>query len=313
MVQRGRRAVYEPDAHAWEKPTPTNETEYRRKVRMFEHCWLIVLRGRMMRRLGPLYWLEIVSHRLLRYGSGILHVVLLATSIALVDARLVLRRRARGAAAAAPRGARGCRHRALLRARHVGDARRARQLPPPRRARHLGRRGRDAVNRALDVAIAGVGLVVTSPVLALGAVAVKLEDGGPVLYRQTRVGKDGADFELLKLRTMVVGAERQGAGFAVDRGDTPDHAGGPAAAPAERRRAAAALERRPRRHVGDRPAADAPLPGRRLRRAPAPPPRREAGHHRLGADPRPRRRCRGPSGSSSTSGTCATTTGRPTS
>jgi cellulose synthase/poly-beta-1,6-N-acetylglucosamine synthase-like glycosyltransferase len=84
MVQRGRRAVYEPAALAFEKPTPTNETEYRRKVRMFEHCWLIVLRGKMLRRLGPLYLLEIVSHRLLRYGSGILHVVLLATSIALV-------------------------------------------------------------------------------------------------------------------------------------------------------------------------------------------------------------------------------------
>jgi cellulose synthase/poly-beta-1,6-N-acetylglucosamine synthase-like glycosyltransferase len=84
MVQRGRRAVYEPDAHAWEKPTPTNETEYRRKVRMFEHCWLIVLRGKMLRRLGPVYGLEIVSHRLLRYGSGILHVVLLAASLALV-------------------------------------------------------------------------------------------------------------------------------------------------------------------------------------------------------------------------------------
>jgi cellulose synthase/poly-beta-1,6-N-acetylglucosamine synthase-like glycosyltransferase len=84
MVQRGRRAVYEPQAHAWEKPTPSNETEYRRKVRMFEHCWLIVLRGKMLRRLGPLYALEIVSHRLLRYGSGLLHVVLLATSLALV-------------------------------------------------------------------------------------------------------------------------------------------------------------------------------------------------------------------------------------
>ena len=83
MVQHGRRAVYEPAAHAWEKPTPSNETEYRRKVRMFEHCWLIVLRGKMLRRLGPLYLLEIVSHRLLRYGSGILHVVLLATSLAL--------------------------------------------------------------------------------------------------------------------------------------------------------------------------------------------------------------------------------------
>jgi len=75
------------------------------------------------------------------------------------------------------------------------------------------------VNRALDVAIAGTGLVVTSPVLAFGALAVKLEDRGPVLYKQVRVGKDGADFELLKLRTMVVGAERQGAGFAVDKGD----------------------------------------------------------------------------------------------
>jgi cellulose synthase/poly-beta-1,6-N-acetylglucosamine synthase-like glycosyltransferase len=83
MVQHGRRAVYEPGAQAFEKPTPSNETEYRRKVRMFEHCWLIVLRGRMLRRLGPLYLLEIVSHRLLRYGSGILHVILLATSIAL--------------------------------------------------------------------------------------------------------------------------------------------------------------------------------------------------------------------------------------
>jgi len=75
------------------------------------------------------------------------------------------------------------------------------------------------MNRALDLAIAGLGLAVASPVLGLAALAIKLEDGGPVLYRQPRVGKDGADFELLKLRTMVVGAERQGAGFAVNEGD----------------------------------------------------------------------------------------------
>ena len=55
--------------------------------------------------------------------------------------------------------------------------------------------------------------------LALAVLAIKLEDGGPVLYRQRRVGKDGVDFELIKLRTMIVGAERQGAGFAVDRDD----------------------------------------------------------------------------------------------
>ena len=76
------------------------------------------------------------------------------------------------------------------------------------------------MNRALDVAIAGAGLALASPVLALGALAVKLGDGGPVLFRQTRVGKDGKDFELLKLRTMVVGADAQGAGYAVDKGDS---------------------------------------------------------------------------------------------
>jgi len=61
--------------------------------------------------------------------------------------------------------------------------------------------------------------VVSAPLLGLAAIAIKLEDGGPVLYRQERVGKDGVDFELLKLRTMVVDAERLGAGYAVDRGD----------------------------------------------------------------------------------------------
>jgi len=75
------------------------------------------------------------------------------------------------------------------------------------------------VNRALDVAGATLGLALTSPALAAAALAIKLEDGGPVLYRQERVGRDGEPFELLKLRTMVVGAEQIGAGFAVDRGD----------------------------------------------------------------------------------------------
>jgi lipopolysaccharide/colanic/teichoic acid biosynthesis glycosyltransferase len=75
------------------------------------------------------------------------------------------------------------------------------------------------MNRAADLAIAGGALLVASPVLALAALAVKLEDGGPVLYRQTRVGRDGADFELLKLRTMVMGAETMGAGLSVNHGD----------------------------------------------------------------------------------------------
>jgi cellulose synthase/poly-beta-1,6-N-acetylglucosamine synthase-like glycosyltransferase len=87
MVQRGRRAVYDSDALAFEKPTPELETEYRRKVRMFEHCWLIVLRGRMLRRLPPGYLVKILSHRHLRYASGLLHLLLLATNISLVALR----------------------------------------------------------------------------------------------------------------------------------------------------------------------------------------------------------------------------------
>ncbi|HVS85723.1 MAG TPA: sugar transferase [Gaiellaceae bacterium] len=76
------------------------------------------------------------------------------------------------------------------------------------------------MNRLADLAVTIPALVVAGPLLAAAAVAVKLQDGGPVLYRQTRVGKDGRDFELLKLRTMVVGAETIGAGFAVDHGDS---------------------------------------------------------------------------------------------
>lgn len=84
MVQRGRRAVYEPGALAFERPTPTNESEYRRKVRMFEHAWLIVLRGQMLRGQGPAYVLALVSHRHLRYASGLLHLILLGSTLALL-------------------------------------------------------------------------------------------------------------------------------------------------------------------------------------------------------------------------------------
>jgi lipopolysaccharide/colanic/teichoic acid biosynthesis glycosyltransferase len=75
------------------------------------------------------------------------------------------------------------------------------------------------VNRAVDAGLALAGLVVSAPLIGLAALGVRLEDGGPVLYRQTRVGVGGRDFELLKLRTMEVGAETKGAGLAIDRGD----------------------------------------------------------------------------------------------
>jgi lipopolysaccharide/colanic/teichoic acid biosynthesis glycosyltransferase len=101
----------------------------------------------------------------------------------------------------------------------VGDRRLPRQLPARRRAAGLGEGGGNALNRALDVAGAALGLALTSPLLALAAAGIKLEDGGPILYRQRRVGLGGREFELLKLRTMEVGAERRGAGFAVNAGD----------------------------------------------------------------------------------------------
>jgi lipopolysaccharide/colanic/teichoic acid biosynthesis glycosyltransferase len=75
------------------------------------------------------------------------------------------------------------------------------------------------MRRAFDVVGAALLLFLASPLLALAALAIKLEDGGPVLYRQRRVGKEAVEFELLKLRTMIVGAEKQGAGWAVNEGD----------------------------------------------------------------------------------------------
>jgi len=68
----------------------------------------------------------------------------------------------------------------------------------------------DVIRRVLDVSLAGFGLVLTSPVLLLGALAVKLSSPGPVLFHQERVGLHGRSFEILKLRTMVVGSESVG-------------------------------------------------------------------------------------------------------
>jgi lipopolysaccharide/colanic/teichoic acid biosynthesis glycosyltransferase len=76
------------------------------------------------------------------------------------------------------------------------------------------------VNRAADMVLASLGLALTSPLIGAAALAVKLEDRGPVLYRQRRVGKAGEEFELLKIRTMVVGAESLGSGYTVDKGDS---------------------------------------------------------------------------------------------
>jgi len=75
------------------------------------------------------------------------------------------------------------------------------------------------VKRAVDLLGAGVGLTLASPVIGLAALAIKLDDGGPVFYRQRRVGRHGEDFDLVKLRTMIPGAETEGAGWAVNYAD----------------------------------------------------------------------------------------------
>jgi lipopolysaccharide/colanic/teichoic acid biosynthesis glycosyltransferase len=76
------------------------------------------------------------------------------------------------------------------------------------------------IRRAFDVAVAGGALLVLSPFLLLATVAIRLESRGSPLYRQRRVGKDGRQFDVLKLRTMVSGAEHMGRGLAVSEGDT---------------------------------------------------------------------------------------------
>jgi lipopolysaccharide/colanic/teichoic acid biosynthesis glycosyltransferase len=76
-----------------------------------------------------------------------------------------------------------------------------------------------SVKRAFDVVVSATALVLSAPVLGLACVAIRIETRGSPIYRQRRVGKDGTHFDLLKLRTMVSGAERMGAGLAVDEGD----------------------------------------------------------------------------------------------
>ena len=75
------------------------------------------------------------------------------------------------------------------------------------------------VKRGFDLVLASLLLVVTLPVLAFACIAIRLESSGSPIYRQRRVGRAGEHFDLLKLRTMVSGAEHMGAGLAIDEGD----------------------------------------------------------------------------------------------
>jgi lipopolysaccharide/colanic/teichoic acid biosynthesis glycosyltransferase len=76
------------------------------------------------------------------------------------------------------------------------------------------------IRRAIDIVGATLGLIVAAPVIAAAMVAIRLESRGHPIYKQRRVGKEGRPFDLLKLRTMVDGAESIGAGLAINENDS---------------------------------------------------------------------------------------------
>ena len=75
------------------------------------------------------------------------------------------------------------------------------------------------IRRAIDIVVSSAILLFATPLLALAAIAIRLESPGPVIYRQRRSGLRGHEFDVLKLRTMVDGAEHIGAGLAVNEND----------------------------------------------------------------------------------------------
>ena len=75
------------------------------------------------------------------------------------------------------------------------------------------------MTRLIDLVVASAALLVSSPVLLVTMIAIRVESHGSPIYRQRRIGRHGEPFEMLKLRTMVSGAEHQGAGMAVNYGD----------------------------------------------------------------------------------------------
>jgi lipopolysaccharide/colanic/teichoic acid biosynthesis glycosyltransferase len=76
------------------------------------------------------------------------------------------------------------------------------------------------IRRAIDVTVSALALAASSPVIALAALAIRLESPGPIIYRQRRSGLQGREFDVLKLRTMVDGAEHKGAGLAINENDS---------------------------------------------------------------------------------------------
>jgi lipopolysaccharide/colanic/teichoic acid biosynthesis glycosyltransferase len=92
-----------------------------------------------------------------------------------------------------------------------------RRREPAERAGPIVRR---VIRRAVDIVGSSIALSLSAPLLALAALAIRVESPGPVIYRQRRVGLHGHEFDALKLRTMVHGAEHVGAGLAINAEDS---------------------------------------------------------------------------------------------
>jgi hypothetical protein len=91
LAQRRRRAVYDPEALAFEKAARDSEDELGRRARMQSQSWLHILSGRMLRPAEPLFLAQLVSHRVLRNSSGVLHIALFGASVALAGRAPVYR------------------------------------------------------------------------------------------------------------------------------------------------------------------------------------------------------------------------------
>lgn len=76
-----------------------------------------------------------------------------------------------------------------------------------------------AVKRFLDVTASFLGLVLLSPLLLAVSILIKIDSRGPVIFRQTRIGRNGKVFEIYKFRSMCVGAEKTGSGVYSGKGD----------------------------------------------------------------------------------------------
>ena len=161
------------------------------------------------------------------------------------------------------------------------------------------------IRRAVDIVVSTTALAVASPVLALAALAIRLESPGPVIYRQRRSGLHGREFDVIKLRTMVDGAEHIGAGLAITANDARITRVGAFLRRTSLDELPNLRERAARGDVADRPPPDVAGAGRAVHRAPARAPRGEPGITG-GRRSTAARRCRGASGSSSTSTTSST-------